>query len=95
MKRDEAENRRVAAAVKRELRATFGPRGLDAPWYENVGRVTSNAGDVNVETNLYPDADADSPANAVCSIIRPNGSGIPGVTGGRVQGSDGGVLKRC
>jgi len=77
--------------VRRELR-----QFASAPWYENIKRVTSGGGDVTVETDLFRDSDATGPANAICTVIAgPGVDALPGVTGGRVLGSDGGVIKRC
>jgi hypothetical protein len=98
-----SDDERIAAAVKRELRTQFGPNGLDAPWYDVIGRVTAGGGDVTVETSLNrvafdggSDSDAEGPANAICTVIGPdNFSEIKGLTGGRILGSDGGVVKRC
>ena len=90
-----ADDGQIARRVKRELRAQFGPAGLDAMWYGLIGEVTVTGGDASVETALYRDSDADGPANAICTVIGPGMGAVDGVDSGRVLGSDGGVVKRC
>ena len=91
--RQRAEDRKAAAAVRRELRTVY----RTAPWYDNVKGVTVIAGDVTVKTDLFRDADAQGPANAICTAIENpvTADELAGVTGARVLGSDGGVVRRC
>lgn len=86
----------VAARAASTLRRVYGPAAADAPWYGTIKRVIASAGDVTVVTSLYPDSDAQGPASAICAALYGPGVDSPkGVTGARVLGSDGGVLKRC
>lgn len=92
-RQQDRQDRRAARRVRRELRTYFST----APWYDTIKRVATDGGDVTVTTTLNrvafdgdPDQDAIGPATAICTTITG-----PGVTGGRVLGSDGGVIKRC
>lgn len=93
--------RPAADPVARQLRAYLkenfgGALGPATSWYGDIKGVSAPSsydGVVEVRTDLYPDADADAPALAICNAIVL--SGIDGVAGGKVLDSQGGTITEC
>jgi hypothetical protein len=91
---------RIRRELRRYMRENFGPPIGPTTWYGNIKGYEVNGGDVTVKTDVYPDTDAPPVAQSICAAII--GASVPddsptvkGLTGARVLGSDGGVIKRC
>lgn len=92
-------NTKIEKQIKRALKSSFSY----APWYDSIGKVTVDNGEVTVATDISgtnfdggSDSDAEGPANAICTeIYGPGVEPIDGVTGGQVLDSSGDVIKEC
>lgn len=90
---DEAESDATATRrLKKEVKLNY----KSAPWYDSIEKISVTNGDALIETMLYPDSDAEGPANALCLLIGgPAVEPPPGVVMGRILASDGSTIKRC
>lgn len=78
----------VAEAAMKELRASFGPGPLKAPWWKHIKDVSSQGGRITVRTTLGADADADGPATAICGLIGPLTTDDDRIKGTTITGID-------
>jgi hypothetical protein len=105
--REESAADREDARIRRQLRRYFkqnfggayGP-GSKTTWYGNIKTFDVSAGDVTVETDVYPDADAEAVAQPICTAIitaalPEDDPTIEGITGARVLDGGDGLIKRC
>lgn len=79
----------VASSLRRHMSENFG----QVAWYPLITHVASYGGDVSLETSMYSKDSNQVTAREMCTAARF--SGVRGVTGVVVHGSDGGVLVRC
>lgn len=61
-------------------------------WHDNIKKVEVSGGEVEIKTNIFPDADADAVAPAICGARI---SAASGVKSGVVYGQGGAILHSC
>jgi hypothetical protein len=88
--------------IRQFLREEYGGEGAGAKtsWYDDIKSISPPSGFdgvVEVETDLFPDADAAEPAEAICGAVFSAGLflEIEEVAGARVLDSQGGTLHEC